>query len=78
MEIQNSTLCSDMPEEFTEYMNIVKGYQFEDEPDYRKLVSMFIKLLGKMGFEMNDKIYDWDRKHNPKPPHLRGKEGKEE
>jgi len=53
-----SDLCYGFPEEFATYMRYVRNLDFEAEPDYDYLRSLFNKVLAKIG-EIDDGVYDW-------------------
>jgi len=53
-----SELCAGFPEEFATYMRYVRGLEFEEEPNYDYLRSLFNKVLAKIG-EIDDGVYDW-------------------
>jgi len=53
-----SELCAGFPEEFATYMRYVRNLEFEAEPDYDYLRSLFNKVLAKIG-EIDDGVYDW-------------------
>jgi casein kinase 1 len=38
-------LCKGLPEEFVEYMNIVRALKFEETPNYNHLKTLFTRLL---------------------------------
>ena len=66
LKISNEELCKDLPKEICEYMNYVKNMNFDENPDYRYLQSLFINILGKTG-EKNDLIFSWvDKKAIPR------------
>ena len=47
MEITEENLCKGLPDEFIDYMKYVKKLQFEQEPDYKYLINLFISILSK-------------------------------
>ena len=51
-------LCSGLPEEFCEYIKYTKNLNFEEEPNYKYLRDLFIKILDKNNFK-NDLIFSW-------------------
>jgi len=53
-----SDLCAGFPEEFATYMRYVRNLEFEAEPDYDYLRSLFNNVLKKIG-EIDDGVYDW-------------------
>ena len=52
------TLCKGMPSEMYEYMKYVQNLNFEQNPDYNYLRSLFLNILQKIG-EKNDFIFSW-------------------
>lgn len=46
------------PSEFADYMNYCKNLQYEQEPDYAYLRTLFKDLYLRHGFE-NDFVFDW-------------------
>ena len=52
------TLCKEMPSEIYKYMYYVQILNFEQNPDYRYLKSLFLNILEKIG-EKNDFIFSW-------------------
>ncbi|CAG2120347.1 unnamed protein product [Medioppia subpectinata] len=62
-----AVLCSDMPEEFLKFTESVRGLGFTEDPKYKAYINMFTKLLAKMGHDMNEGYYDWDKNHKPRP-----------
>ncbi len=52
-------LCSEgHPIEFAQYLNVVKGYSFADQPDYHALRMLFRNLFDRSGF-VRDNEFDW-------------------
>ncbi|QPG75953.1 Casein kinase I 2 [Brettanomyces nanus] len=51
-------LCGRLPSQFGEYMAYVRSLKFEEQPDYRYLVSLMDLALASVG-ETDDGIYDW-------------------
>ena len=58
LKFTNEELCKDLPKEIYDYMNYVKNMNFNDNPDYRYLQSLFLNILRKIG-EKNDLIFSW-------------------
>ena len=56
-------LCKDLPEEFAEYMTLIRKTRFLDKPDYSQFRNMFKKLFTKLGYVL-DYEYDWDLLQN--------------
>ena len=54
----NEKLCKNLPKEFCEYMNYVQYLNFDDNPDYTYLKSLFLNVLKKIG-EKNDLFFSW-------------------
>ena len=65
MTIETNKLCEGLPEEFGEYIDLVKNLEFEEEPDYTRYINMFNELIKKKEF-VKDYLYDWvgDKKNN--------------
>lgn len=64
MTIETNKLCEGLPEEFGEYIDLVKNLEFEEEPDYSRYINMFNELIQKKNFSQ-DYLYDWvDKKKN--------------
>ena len=53
MEISEENLCKGLPNEFIHYMKYVKKLDFEQEPDYQYLNSLFISILSKNNMGKN-------------------------
>ena len=53
LEITNENLCKGLPNEFIQYMKYVKKLDFEQEPDYQYLNSLFISILSKNNMGKN-------------------------
>ena len=51
-------LCEGIPIEFAKYIEMVKKLSFEEEPEYKKYMSLFSELFKNKDFE-NDYLYDW-------------------
>ena len=51
-------LCSELPNEFCEYIKYVKELKFEEDPDYKYMKGLFIKILNKSGLK-NDLNFSW-------------------
>lgn len=51
-------LCSDIPEEFSIYMNTVRRLKFDEKPDYAYLRNLFKTLFRTLGYEY-DYQFDW-------------------
>jgi len=52
-------LCTGLPKEFKLYLSYCRGLNFEEEPDYSYLRSIFQKLLKNMSFKC-DNTFDWN------------------
>ena len=65
LEIKKNTptdiLCKDTPKEFAYYLDYVKKLGFEDKPDYEFLKGLFVNVMKKNHFEM-DNDFDWVNK----------------
>ena len=53
LEISEEHLCKGLPNEFLNYMKYVKKLDFEQEPDYQYLNSLFISILSKNNMGKN-------------------------
>lgn len=57
--ISSGSLFEGFPNEFAQYLNYVKGLQFEEDPDYKKIKELFQSAFQKNNYP-NDNKYDWD------------------
>ena len=64
-------LCEGLPEEFTKYINYVRKLDFEEDPNYVYLRSLFSSILVK-NQEKNDLNFFWNIKQN----NIKNNEGK--
>ena len=62
--IEPELLCENLPDEFAEYIRYVKNLNFEDEPDYNYLKSLFQIMLNKQGFEEDKIFFSWINESN--------------
>ena len=53
LKITDETLCQGLPNEFIQYMKYVKKLDFEQEPDYQYLDSLFTSILSKNEMKKN-------------------------
>ena len=53
MEISEESLCKGLPNEFISYMKYVKHLEFEADPDYKYLNSLFLSVLSRNEFGNN-------------------------
>ena len=60
-------LCRDFPHEFAEYIIYTRNLNFEENPDYKRLRLLFIKVLNEFNYEY-DFFFDW-MKEKPKINH---------
>ena len=51
-------LCTNLPQEFCEYMKYVKNLQFEEKPNYNYLRKLFLDIIEKNQFK-NDFKFSW-------------------
>ena len=58
MSIEPEKLCEGLPDEFKEYIELVKNLEFEEEPDYIRYINMFNELFKKKEYS-KDYLYDW-------------------
>ena len=52
-------LCMNFPQEFADYVNYTRNLQYEQDPNYDYLKSLFLNVLNRDGFRI-DCFYDWD------------------
>ncbi|KAG5462982.1 MAG: casein kinase I isoform gamma-3, partial [Olpidium bornovanus] len=52
-------LCEGFPEEFATYLTYVRKLDFEEQPDYDYLRSLFTNILNRIGADADDGVYDW-------------------
>ena len=62
--IEPEILCSNLPKEFSDYIRYVKNLNFEDDPDYNYLKSLFQIMLKKQGIEENKIFFSWINEKN--------------
>ena len=66
LKITNEELCKNLPKEIYDYMNYVKNMNFDDNPDYTYLQSLFLNILKNIG-EKNDLMFSWvDKNEEPR------------
>ena len=67
MTIESTKLCEGLPDEFREYIDLVKNLEYEEEPDYSRYTNMFNELFKKKEYT-KDYLYDWvgEKKNNLK------------
>ena len=53
METSEENFCQGLPNEFVSYMKYVKHLEFEEDPDYKYLNSLFLSVLSKNQFGNN-------------------------
>ena len=56
-------LCKGFPQEFSFFVSYCRNLGYYDEPEYKKIRKMFLKLVIKMR-EQFDFIYDWTKKED--------------
>ena len=66
METSEENFCQGLPNEFVSYMKYVKHLEFEEDPDYKYLNSLFLSVLSKNQFENNLNFF-WIPKLKSKP-----------
>ncbi|KAM3127812.1 hypothetical protein pb186bvf_020091 [Paramecium bursaria] len=59
-KIDSKELCKDLPIQFSEILEYLKGLQFRSDPDYDRVEQYFIEASNSLGFVM-DQTYDWDQ-----------------
>ena len=76
MKITEENLCKGLPDEFIDYMKYVKKLEFEQEPDYKYLYSLFISILSKNETKKNITFFWITTKSNKDKKKLEEKESK--
>ena len=56
--IDSKKLCEGLPDEFAKYLDYCFNLKFDEEPNYKFLISMFKDLYKSKDYE-NDYNYDW-------------------
>lgn len=51
-------LCDGVPVEFAKYLEYCYNLKFDEEPNYKQLITMFRELFKSKDYE-NDYLYDW-------------------
>lgn len=57
-------LCQGYPIEFAQYINVCRGYKFEETPNYEYLKSLLKGLFRNSGFHY-DFVFDWNQRYTP-------------
>jgi casein kinase 1 gamma len=57
-------LCKDFPKEFADFLRYARNLEFNETPDYKKLVRMFEGLMKARGWTPIDWEFDWIEKLN--------------
>ena len=57
INITEENLCKGLPDEFIDYMKYVKQLEFEQEPDYKYLINLFISILSKNEIKKNTTFF---------------------
>ena len=63
MKTTLESLCMGLPPQFQEYMRYIRGMNYEQEPNYNYLRSLFMIVLKNNGKNF-DFSYDWDNRVN--------------
>ena len=58
IDLDINKLCEGIPEEFGDYIKMVRKLEFEEEPEYPKYINLFGELFKKNKF-YKDYAYDW-------------------
>ncbi|XP_020100967.1 casein kinase 1-like protein 1 [Ananas comosus] len=58
MKRRPEDFCMSLPPEFQSYFNYCRSLEFDQQPDYKFLMNLFLDLLGQRGFQ-NDGNFDW-------------------
>ncbi|MCQ2819811.1 MAG: casein kinase 1 family protein [archaeon] len=61
--IPSSELCKDLPKEYSEITDYIKGLEYTTKPDYSFIINLFKNVLEKQGF-IYDKYCDWSSHKN--------------
>ena len=56
--IEPEKLCSDLPNEFSQYIKYARELKFEENPNYNYMKGLFINILTKLGYK-NDLFFSW-------------------
>ena len=56
--IKPEKLCSQLPNEFCQYIKYVRELKFEENPNYNYMKGLFINILTKIGYK-NDLFFSW-------------------
>jgi hypothetical protein len=56
-------LCKTLPDEFREYVHYTRNMNYEDDPNYEYLKSLFRKIMEREEYEM-DFFYDWSKQND--------------
>ena len=56
-------LCKSLPDEFREYVHYTRNMNYEDDPNYEYLKSLFRKIMEREEYEM-DFFYDWSKQND--------------
>jgi len=54
-------LCANLPEEFVRLLKYARKLEFEDEPNYADIKSMFKNYIEKKG-DIMDMVFDWEKR----------------
>ena len=66
LEMTEENLCKELPNEFIQYMKYVKKLDFEQEPNYQYLNSLFISILSKYEMKKDLKFFWINQKSKKK------------
>ena len=66
LEMTEENLCKGLPNEFIQYMKYVKKLDFEQEPNYQYLNSLFISILSKYEMKKDLKFFWINQKSKKK------------
>ena len=56
-------LCKSLPDEFREYVHYTRNMNYEEDPNYEYLKSLFRKIMEREEYEM-DFFYDWSKQND--------------
>ena len=60
-KIKEEVLCQNLPKEFCDYLKYVKNLEFEEDPDYNYIRSLFLNILESMQYKYDLK-FSWNFK----------------
>ena len=58
-EYEPEQLCENLPREFVDYVKYVKNLEFEENPDYNYIKSLFEKMIKKKEYDEKNLYFSW-------------------